>query len=171
MLTGARVVQEASWPRFAPTHILSKSHKDASGGRVSLPRHRNKQADQRRSAAGDWWKFQRHRSCWGNMKLISRRGGGRGLRAIAGMCRIQFLWVPIHAQEEPWQRAAFIQCGRWYIHKSAFTQMGSGAVLEEVWAGAPCWPLGFSEAGWAAEGDRGRRGRELHQLQPKTSAV
>lgn len=76
MLTGAHVVQEASWPRFAPTHILSKSHKDASGGRVSLRRHRNKQADQRRSAAGDWWKFQRHHSCWGNMKLISRRGGG-----------------------------------------------------------------------------------------------
>lgn len=80
VLTGARVVQEASWPRYAPTHILSKSHKDASGGRVSLRRHRNKQADQRRSAAGDWWKFQRHRSCWGNMKLISRRREIKGDR-------------------------------------------------------------------------------------------
>lgn len=43
VLTGARVAHEAQWPHCAPAYILGKSHKDASGGRVSLRRRRNKQ--------------------------------------------------------------------------------------------------------------------------------
>lgn len=47
---------------YAPAHIfINKSREDASAGRASLPGHRNKHAEQRRSVAGDPWKFQRHR--------------------------------------------------------------------------------------------------------------